>query len=70
MQANDSIAECRYGKAPVRLVDANPDKEFMLGAAFDLPGVSSYIDTENKIEIKLLEKLGKSYRVSVRRPHS
>lgn len=67
MHADDTIAECRHGRAPVRLVDANPATEFLLGAAFDLPGVSAYVDPENKIEIKLLEKVGMSYRVSVRR---
>jgi len=67
MHADDDVAECRYGRTPVRLVDANPGTEFLLGAAFDLPGVSSYVDTENKIEIKLLEKLDNVYRISISR---
>lgn len=67
MKADDDIAECRNGKAPVRLIDADPGRDFFLGATFNLPGHSEYIDTENNIEIKLLEKIGKSYRISVRR---
>jgi len=67
MHADDAIAECRHGRSPVRLVDANPEMEFLLGASFDLPGVSSYVDRENKIEIKLLEKINNAYRISVRR---
>ena len=68
MHADDDVAECRYGKAPVKLVNANPNEEFLVGAAFDLPGVSKYVDPENRIEIELLEKIDRSYRVSVRRP--
>jgi len=67
MNADDTVAECRHGKTPVRLVDANPDTKHFLGAAFALPGVSTYEDSENKIEIKLLEKVDKSYRLSIRR---
>jgi hypothetical protein len=68
MHADDAIAECRHGNAPVRLVNANPDEEFLVGAAFDVPGRSNYVDPENKIEITLLDKIDASYRVSVRRP--
>jgi hypothetical protein len=68
MHADDGVAECRYGRAPVKLVNANPDEEFLIGAAFDLPQNSNYIDPENKIEVRLLEKVGKSYRIAVRRP--
>jgi len=68
MHADDGVAECRYGRAPVKLVNANPDEEFLVGAAFDLPGVSKYVDSENKIEIELLEKVDKSYLIAVRRP--
>ena len=67
MHADDTVAECRNGETPVRLVNANPGTEFLVGAAFDLPGVSSYIDPSNKIEIKILEKRENSYRLSVRR---
>lgn len=67
MHADDSVAECRYGRSPVRLVNAGPETELLLGAAFDLPGRGSYVDAENRIEIRLLEKRDTSYLVSVRR---
>lgn len=67
MHADDSVAECRYGRSPVRLVNADPETELLLGAAFDLPGRGSYVDAENRIEIRLLEKRDTSYLVSVRR---
>lgn len=68
MNTNDEIAECRHGKAPVKLVNANPTTPYLMGAAFALPGVSEYVDPENNIKIKLLEKIGKSYRISIERP--
>lgn len=67
MKADDDVAECRFGKAPVKLVDANPDRKYLLGAAFSIPGRSKYIDLEHNIEIRLVEKTGLSYRVYVDR---
>jgi len=67
MKADDDIAECRFGKAPVKLVDANPDSKHLLGAAFSIPGRSAYLDPEFDIEIRLTEKVGHSYRVHVGR---
>lgn len=67
MKADDDVAECRFGKAPVKLVDANPDRKYLLGAAFSIPGRSNYIDLEYNIEIRLLEKIGQSYRIYVGR---
>lgn len=68
MKANDDVAECRFGKSPVKLMDANPARKYLLGAAFAIPGQDKYIDREFNIEIRLLEKVGKSYRVRVGRP--
>lgn len=67
MHADDTIAECRQGRAPVRLVDANPGTALLLGAAFSLPGVSRYVDPDYGIEIALREKVGMSYRLSIGR---
>lgn len=67
MAADDDVAECRHGRAPVRLVDANPARPHLEGAAFDLAGRSSYSDDGNGIHIMLLEKIGLSYRIQVRR---
>lgn len=68
MQADDRVAECRFGKAPVRLVDANPERPHLLGAAFSLPGRCCYLDAENRIDIRLLERVGPAYRIRIGRP--
>lgn len=65
MKADDDIAECRNGKAPVRLIDANPHVKTLLGAAFDLRGTSRYVDTESGLEIRLVEKVRNSYRIKI-----
>lgn len=68
MAADDDIAECRHGLAPVRLIDADPTRMYLEGAAFDLPGRSSWTDTEFGIRVTLMEKTGSSYRLRVERP--
>jgi len=65
MKADDDIAECRNGRSPVRLVDANPDVRFLLGAAFDVQGRDRYVDPESGLEIRLIEKMRNSYRIGI-----
>ncbi|MFA5081936.1 MAG: hypothetical protein WC474_05260, partial [Hydrogenophilaceae bacterium] len=67
MRADDDIPECRHGRAPVRLIDADPSRKYLEGAAFDLPGRGRYADLENGIEIELVEKIGLSYRIRINR---
>lgn len=67
MRADDDIAESRFGRAPVRLADANPSRRHLDGAAYDLPDNSVFIDRENNIEIRLIEKIGASYRIRIGR---
>jgi hypothetical protein len=66
MRADDSIAECRHGRAPVKLVDADPSVPHLEGAAFDLGKRDRFTDTASGITIELLEKVGQSYRIRVR----
>lgn len=65
MKADDGIAECRRGQSPIRIMDANPDQKWLLGAAHDLPGQSKYVDKEHGIEVRLLEKTGHAYRIAI-----
>jgi len=65
MYADDRIEECRYGNAPVRLMNAEPAVPYLQGAAFDLPGKEVFTDKENGIEIRIIEKIGNSYRIRV-----
>lgn len=65
MYADDSIAECRHGEAPVKLINADPGTPHLEGAAFDIGKKDSYIDERNRLEIQLLEKTGNSYKIRI-----
>jgi M6 family metalloprotease-like protein len=65
MYADDSIAECRHGKAPVKLMDADPSVPHLEGAAFDIGKKDSFHDKKHKIRIQLKEKVGGSYKILI-----
>ncbi|MEW6355978.1 MAG: hypothetical protein AB1696_06625 [Planctomycetota bacterium] len=65
MYADDGVAECRHGKAPVRLVNADPAVAHLEGAAFDIGKRDSFQDENNGISIRLKEKVGASYRILI-----
>jgi hypothetical protein len=65
MYADDSIDECRYGRAPVKLMNADPAVPNLKGAAFDLPDKAVFTDKDNGIEIRLIEKIGNSYKIRI-----
>jgi len=65
MYADDSIEECRYGKSPVRLINADPAVPYLQGAAFNLPGKGVFTDKKNGIEIRIIQKIDDSYRIRV-----
>ncbi|MBI4766413.1 MAG: hypothetical protein HY787_17730 [Deltaproteobacteria bacterium] len=62
----DQVAECRFGKATVKLINANPSVPYLEGAAFDLGGNTVFLDDKNKIKIQLKEKIGQSYKILIR----
>lgn len=65
MYADDDIAECRHGMAPVRLVDADASIPHLEGAAFDIGKRDSFQDKKNKIAIQLEQKIEGSYRILI-----
>ena len=65
MYADDNIPECRYGKAPVKLMNANPSVPHLEGAAFDAGGKDSFQDNKNRIRIQLKEKIAGSYKILI-----
>jgi len=65
LYADDRIAECRQGRSPVRLMDADPSVPHLEGAAFDIGRKGSFRDNRNRISIRLEEKIGSSYRVLI-----
>ena len=67
MYADDEVAECRHGQAPVKLVDANPSVPHLEGAAFDVTTRSAFLDEKRGVSMRLLEKTGGAYRVLIDR---
>jgi len=67
MYANDSVAECRYGRAPVKLIDTDPKVSWLNGAAFSFPNKTKFVDNVNNIQIELIDKIGSSYKIKISR---
>jgi len=65
MYADDTIAECRHGEAPVKLMDADPSVPNLEGAAFDIGRNDSFVDDKNGLRVQLVEKIGNSYKISI-----
>ena len=65
MHADDSVAECRHGKSPVKLVNANSSVPHLEGAAFDIGKNTSYVDLRHNVKIDLIDKLGNSYKIQI-----
>lgn len=69
LHADDSVYECRQGKTPVKITDANPRVPCLNDATFDVEDdveeKDRYIDTKNNIAIVLQKKDGPSYHIKV-----
>lgn len=65
MYADDDIPECRHGKAPVKLMDANPSVPNLKGAAYDVGGNDTFEDRKHKVGIQLKEKIQGSYKLAI-----
>ena len=67
LYADDTVAECLRGEAPVKIVDADPSVPQLEGAAFDIGEGKrdTFTDEEHNITIKLLEKTGHSYEILI-----
>lgn len=65
MHADDSIAECRHGRGPVSLINADPKEPYLQGASFDFGKNESFIDDKNGVQIKLVKKEGYAYEMFI-----
>ncbi|NWF55473.1 MAG: hypothetical protein HXY45_11850 [Syntrophaceae bacterium] len=65
MYADDRIPECRHGRSPVKLVNADPNKPHLDGAAFDVGKKESFTDEKNGFQIRLTGKVGNSYKIQI-----
>ena len=68
LYADDSVHECHYGEAPVKIMDANPDIPYFNDAAFDIGKKRIYVDRKNNIAIGLLQKVDQSYDIRITTP--
>ncbi len=64
MYADDRIPECRQGKAPVKLLNANRSVPNLEGAAFDV-GARVDLDRKGGPIVRIKEKVQSSYRIVV-----
>lgn len=62
---DDRIAECRHGKSPIKLVNADPSVPELRGAPFTLERKNIYGDEKRGISIRLIAKRGDSYKIDV-----
>jgi len=70
MYGDDEVAEPGFGRAPVRLMNADPTVPFLDGAAFEIGKIASFSDSKNGVDIELVRKKGKSYLIRItRRSH-
>ena len=65
MHADDDIPECRHGQAPVKIINADSTVPQLKGAAFDIGKKDVFVDKKNKVKIRLVEKIGDSYKIDV-----
>ncbi len=68
LYGDDRVKECREGKAPIKIIDANPSVPYYNDAAFDIGAQETYIDTDNNLAIVLLNKEGLSYEILITTP--
>jgi M6 family metalloprotease-like protein len=62
---DDTVYECRQGKAPVRIMDADTSTPYFNNATFDIGKKDKYIDAKNNLAIVLQQKIGQSYQILV-----
>jgi len=62
---DDKISECRHGRSPVRVINADPDVPELKGAPFTMEGTSAFNDDASKITVKLIGIMESSVKVYV-----
>ena len=65
MYADDTIAECRREKSPVKLINAEPAVPHLEGAVFDVGKKDIFVDERNRLNIQVMDKRGDSRRILI-----
>ena len=63
MLADERARECRKGRSPVKLINADPSMEHLGGTAFDVGKKSEFIDMEHGLKIRIMSREGDSYKI-------
>lgn len=65
MFGDDRVKECRNGRSPVKLVDADASRPHLEGAAFDIGKKQEFAHREHNLKMRLVSKEGDSYRIKI-----
>jgi len=65
MYADDEVAECRRGKSPVKLVDADPSVKYLEGAAFEPGKKDVFRDRKNNLRVGVEKAEGDILRLMI-----
>jgi len=63
---DDEVEECRNGRSPVKLMNADASVEELKGAPFTLEGNSTFTDRQRGVFVKLVSKKGMALEVHVK----
>ena len=65
MHADDAVPECRHGRSPVKLMNADPKIPYLEGAAFDVGRRDFFLDEKQGVKVRLSGKSGGVYRILI-----
>ena len=65
MPADDRVRECRKGRSPVKLINADPSMEHLGGTAFDVGKKSEFIGMEHGLKLRIMSREGDSYKIEI-----
>jgi hypothetical protein len=64
-ECDDRVEECRRGRSPVKLINADPSIPHLEGAPFSMKGKKRFDDRGRNLSIELIEKRGMDYKINV-----
>lgn len=64
---DDSVAECRKGEAPVKLMNADPSIPELKGAPFTVSGRNAFRDEKKHVSIDLVSQKGRGVEIRIAR---
>lgn len=68
MRTDETVAECRHGAAPVKLVPADPSLPHLEGAAYDATRHRVFTDPGHGIRMEIVEQTGGTFRLRFGKP--